>query len=158
MNKANFIKAAVAALSGLASSFFHAYGAIFICVCVAIGLDVVTGLIKSKVTGVPISSKVGAAGFWRKVALFFALAFGIFLDAFIPLMFGVVAVDLPFKMPVGMIIGCYIVINESISIFENLDKAAPTALPKWIKKLLKGAGKTIEDGGQTNDKNQSSNT
>ena len=55
MNKANFIKAAVAALSGLASSFFHAYGAIFICVCVAIGLDVVTGLIKSKVTGVPIS-------------------------------------------------------------------------------------------------------
>jgi phage-related holin len=101
---------------------------------------------------------VGAAGFWRKVALFFALAFGIFLDAFIPLMFGVVAVDLPFKMPVGMIIGCYIVINESISIFENLDDAAPTALPKWIKKLLKGAGKTIEDGGQTNDKNQSSNT
>ena len=34
MNKANLIKAAVAALSGLASSFFHAYGAIFICVCI----------------------------------------------------------------------------------------------------------------------------
>lgn len=153
MTRAQTIKTFMAAFAGLGASFFEAYGAIFICVCVAISLDVITGLIKSKVLGVPISSKVGSLGFWRKMALFFALAFGIFLDTFIPLMLGVVAVDLPFKMPVGMIVGCYIVINESISIFENLDKAAPSVLPKWIKKILEGAGKNINDGGQENGKN-----
>lgn len=158
MSRAQAIKAIIAALSGLASSFLGAYGAIFICVCVAICLDVVTGLIKSKVLGLPITSKVGALGFWRKMALFAALGFGIFLDTFVPLMLGVVAVDLPFKMPIGMIVGCYIVINESISIFENLDKAAPTALPKWVKKILTGAGETINNGGSKNDKDKSSDT
>lgn len=150
MNKANFIKMTVAALSGLASSFFEAYGAIFLCVCTAICLDVITGLVKAKVLGIPITSKVGTAGFWRKMALFFALAFGIFLDTFVPLMLDLVTVNLPFKMPIGMIVGCYIVINESISIFENINKAAPTALPKWIKKILKGAGETIDKGGENN--------
>ena len=152
MSRTTAIKAIIAALSGLGASFFKAYGAIFICVCIAICLDVITGLIKSKVLGLPITSKVGTLGFWRKMALFAALGFGIFLDTFVPLMLGVVAVDLPFKMPIGMIVGCYIVINESISIFENLDKAAPTALPKWVKKILAGAGKTIDNGGSEHDK------
>ena len=145
-----YLKLAFAAVGGLGASFFGAYGPIFICVCVAICLDVITGLVKAKATGEPISSNVGTIGFWKKMALFFALAFGIFLDAFIPIMLDLVTVNLPFKMPIGMIIGCYIVINESISIFENINKAAPTALPKWIKKILKGAGETIDKGGENN--------
>lgn len=147
------IKVGIAVVSGLGASFFGAYAPIFLCVVVAICFDVVSGLIKSKVTGVPISSKQGTLGFWRKMALFMALFFGVFLDVFFPVLLGTVDVTLPFKMPIGTVVGCYIVINESISIIENINAAAPNSLPMWIKKLLKGASKTIDEGGQ-NDENK----
>lgn len=147
------VKIAASLISGLAASFWGIYGPVIICVLVAICMDVVTGLVKAMATGEKISSKEGYKGFWKKCALILALAFGIFLDAFIPVMLGIVSLNLPFSMPIGTIVGCYIVINEAISIIENINQAAPTALPKWIKKLLEGAVKTIDKGGETDEHN-----
>ena len=144
-------KLSFATIIGLIGSFFGAYVPVLSCVLVAIIFDFATGIVKSKVLGEPINSKTGTIGFWKKMALLLALFFGIFLDVFIPILLGVVSVNLPFKLPIGTIVGCYIVINESISIFENINKTAPSALPKWIKKLLQGAGKTIDKGGQTDE-------
>ena len=104
--------------------------------------------------GEKISSRVGWIGFWKKMALILALAFGIFMDSFIPILLGTISLELPFTMPIGTIVGCYIVINEAISIIENINKAAPTALPKWIKKMLEGAGKTIDNGGSSDGKDR----
>ncbi|MBO7426647.1 MAG: phage holin family protein [Clostridiales bacterium] len=148
MTKATFMKITASLISGLAASFWGIYGPIIVCVLVVICMDVISGLIKAKATGQALNSKKGNIGFWKKIALIAALAFGIFLDAFIPIMLGVITLELPFTMPIGTIVGCYIVINESISIIENINAAAPGALPKWIKKLLTGAGKTIDDGGK----------
>lgn len=148
MDRNHIIKLATSLLTGLAASFWSLYGAIIICVCVAIVMDFVSGIVAALASGEKISSEVGYRGFWKKVALILALAFGIFLDAFIPIMLGVVTLELPFTMPIGTIVGCYIVINEAISIIENINQAAPTALPKWVKKILEGAGKTIDDGGK----------
>lgn len=153
METNRIIKLLASLISGLAASFWSLYGAIIICVLVAIVLDFVTGIVSALATGEKISSEVGYRGFWKKVALILALAFGIFLDAFIPIMIGVVSLDLPFTLPIGTIIGCYIVINEAISIIENINKAAPTALPKWIKKILEGAGKAIDSGKEEDQKN-----
>lgn len=138
-------------ISGLVASFWGLYGPIIICVFVAIIMDFVTGIVKSLATGEKISSEVGYRGFWKKCALILALAFGIFLDAFIPIMLGVIALELPFTMPIGTVVGCYIVVNEAISIFENINTAAPSALPKWIKKILDGAGKAIDEPGGDKD-------
>ena len=149
------IKLLTAIIGGLGASFFGAYAPIFVCVIIAIVFDVVTGLVKSKVIGKPISSTQGTIGFWKKMALFLALFFGVFLDVFIPIMLGIVDLNLPFKLPIGTIIGVYIVINESISIIENINAAAPNTLPKWIKKMLQGAGSTIDKGGQDDDKGKS---
>lgn len=85
------------------------------------------------------------------MALILAFAFGIFLDAFIPIMLGTISLEIPFSMPIGTVVGCYIVINECISIFENINTAAPSALPKWVKKMLEGVGKTIDEGGGDKD-------
>jgi len=151
MSKESIIKLSISCFTGLAASFWGIYGPVIMCVLVVICMDIVTGLVKAKATDKPLDSKTGYKGFWKKMALIVALTFGIFLDAFIPIMLGVITLELPFKMPIGTIVGCYIVINESISIIENINEAAPTALPKWIKKLLEGAGKTINDGGKENE-------
>ena len=141
------LKIVTSLISGLVASFWGIYGPVIICVLVAICMDVISGLVAAMASGEKISSKVGWVGFWKKMALILALAFGIFMDSFIPILLGTISLELPFTMPIGTIVGCYIVINEAISIIENINQAAPTALPKWIKKLLEGAGKTIDDGG-----------
>lgn len=145
-------KISMSLFTGLIASFWGIYGPVIICVLVAICMDVISGLVASMASGEKISSKVGWIGFWKKMALILALAFGIFMDSFIPILLGTISLELPFTMPIGTIVGCYIVINEAISIIENINQAAPTALPKWIKKLLEGAGKTIDDGGSSDGK------
>lgn len=60
----NMGKLAISVVSGLVASFWDLYGAIFVCVLVAIILDFVTGIIKSLATGQKISSEVGYKGFW----------------------------------------------------------------------------------------------
>ena len=151
MSKEGIGKLATSVITGLVASFWGIYGPVIICVLVAICMDVVSGLVSAMASGEKLSSKVGWIGFWKKIALILALSFGIFMDSFIPILLGTISLELPFTMPIGTIVGCYIVINEAISIIENINKAAPTALPKWIKKLLEGAGKTIDDGGKDNE-------
>lgn len=151
-NKSLIGKMSTSLISGLVASFWGVYGPVIICVIVAICMDVVSGLVAAMASGEKISSKVGFTGFWKKMALLLALSFGIFMDTFVPILLGTISLELPFTMPIGTIVGCYIVINEAISIIENINKAAPTALPKWIKKLLEGAGKTIDDGGSEDGK------
>lgn len=154
MENNKLLKVLASLVSGLAASFWSLYGAIIICVLVAIILDFITGIVAALASGEKISSEVGYRGFWKKVALILALAFGIFLDAFIPIMIGIVSLDLPFTLPIGTIVGCYIVINEAISIIENINKAAPSALPRWIKKILEGAGKAIDSGKEEDSQNE----
>lgn len=150
--KDHILKLSMSVLTGLVASFWGIYGPVIICVLIAICMDVVSGLVAAMASGEKLSSRVGWIGFWKKMALILALAFGIFMDSFIPILLGTISLELPFTMPIGTIVGCYIVINEAISIIENINKASPTALPKWIKKLLEGASKTIDEGGKDNDK------
>lgn len=133
-------------ISGLIATATKQYGLILLFVVVGIFFDWITGLVKSKITGVPWSSKVGFIGFWKKISLLVALSFGIFLDCFIPATLEkIVAVEIPFALPFGLIIGAYITLNECISICENLYACNPDIIPKWITGLLKNAKGKITD-------------
>lgn len=132
-------------ITGLISSYFEAYGIIFAFVCLAIVFDVVTGLVSSSANGIPITSWKARKGFWKKVCLLLALFFGIFMDAFLPQLLLVVSIKLEHNLPFGLIIGCYIILNELISIAENILKTNSIAMPKWIVKFLNGAKTSIEN-------------
>lgn len=124
-------------ICGLLSAFTKQYGMIIVFVSCAVIFDWITGIIGEKALGHAITSKKGTIGFWKKMALFAGLFFGFFLDYFIPYALAKINTELPIKEAVfGMIIGCYIVINECISICENIYKANPAILPKWIVKML----------------------
>ena len=143
------IKWLLSIIGGAISVFAKQYAMILIFVAIVITLDVITGLIKAKATGEGISSKKGTKGFYKKLALFIGLFFGFFLDYFIPYMLQSIGVTLPISGAIfGMIIGCYIVINESISIAENLYLTNPDILPKWIVKLLNSAKDQIDKKGE----------
>lgn len=128
---------------GLWATFTQNYAIILTFVIVAIILDLITGLIKAKVSGEGWSSKKGSKGFWKKIALLVAFGFGIFLDTFIPYALRIISIDLPFNSPFALVIGVYIILNESISVCENLYEINPHTLPKWIKSLLSSANDKI---------------
>ncbi len=81
----------------------------------------------------------------EKLALLVGLFFGIYLDYAAPLLFVKAGLTLGVDMPFALIICCYIVLNECISIAENLYLINPDIMPKWISKLLKVAKDKIEE-------------
>lgn len=141
----DWIKILLSSIIGAVATFFSQYGLIISAVVIAIVIDCVTGLVKSKISGEGWDSKKATNGFWKKVALLVALAFGMLLDFFIPTALLQIGVNIPFNLPFALVVGCYIVLNECISICENLYKINPEIMPKWIVNLLKIAKKDIEN-------------
>lgn len=142
-NKVLMFSASV--VTGLISSYFEAYGVIFAFVCIAIVFDVVTGLVNSAANGIAITSGKARKGFWKKICLLLALLLGVFMDAFLPQLLLVVNIELQHNLPFGLIIGCYVCLNELISICENLIGTNAIAVPMWVVKFLKGTKKNIDE-------------
>ena len=147
----DWLKILFSSVIGAVATFFSQYGLIIAVVTIAIVIDCVTGLVKAKATAEGWDSKKATKGFWKKVALLVALAFGMFLDFFIPSALTEIGVNIPFKLPFALVVGCYIALNECISICENLYIINPTIIPKWIVNLLKVAKKDIENKAENTD-------
>lgn len=140
------MKILLSVVSGIFASLTRQYGLILLFVIIGIVFDFVTGIVKCKVTGKPLSSKKGFRGFWKKMSLLAALFFGVFLDCFITSALSeIISLDLPFALPFGLVIGAYIVLNECISICENLYECNPDIIPKWVANLLKNAKEKLSD-------------
>lgn len=137
----------ISTVSGAIAAFFGQYGVFVVLVAVSIVLDVITGIIRAKATGEGLSSAKARKGFWRKMALFAAFFFGIFLDYAASMVIIKVGVTIGLEMPFAMIISAYIIINEAISISENLYLSNPDSFPPQIGKWLKVAKKEIEQKG-----------
>lgn len=137
-------KITMSILFGTLATITQQYALILILVITAIIFDVVTGLIKSKVASIAWGSHKGMIGFWKKFGLLVAFMFGIFMDILIPITLQVVNIELPFNCPFGLVVGVYIILNESISICENIFQTNPNAIPKWVLKLLKSSRDEID--------------
>ncbi len=148
MSKA--LKCALSVFGGTAAALFGQYGLFAALVAAAVALDVVTGLVKAKATGEGLSSKKANRGFWKKMALFAALAFGIFLDFAASAVLLHAGVSLGADMPFALVISTYIIINEAISIGENLYLTNPDSFPKWIARRLQIARDSMNDRSKPN--------
>ena len=140
----NFTKWLLSVITGALAAFFGQYGLFIVLVAVAVVLDVVTGLIKAKATGEGLSSEKANKGFWKKISLFVGLLFGIFLDYAAAAVLIHAGVNIKIDMPFALIICAYIILNESISIGENLIAIDPGNMPPWVVKLLRGSKGKIE--------------
>lgn len=140
----DWLKIILSAVAGAAATFFHQYGLIISIVVISIVIDCITGLVKAKISTEGWNSKKATKGFWKKFALLVALSFGMLLDFFIPTALTQIGITIPFHLPFTLIIGCYIALNECISICENLYIINPEIMPNWIINLLKIAKEDID--------------
>lgn len=141
----------ISTISGAIAAFFGQYGVFIALVAFAVALDVITGIIKAMATGEGLNSTKARKGFWRKIALFVALTFGIFLDFVSTSVIIKTGITLTIDMPFALIVSAYIIINESISICENLYLTNPDAFPPQIGRWLKVAKDKIEEKGTDKD-------
>ncbi len=140
------IKWLLSAIMGLITTFFQQYGILILLVGAAIVFDLVTALIRVKASDNEVwSSEKCRKGFFKKLALLVGMSFGFFLDLFIPHVLSYMSITLPFPMPFAMIICFYIVLNESISVCENLYATNPEIMPKWIVNLLTNIKDRLEN-------------
>lgn len=146
------VKIILSVILGLLSTFCDRYGLILFLVACAIVLDFATGLIKAKVSGTGLDSGIARRGFWKKIALLAALFFGVYLDVFIPTAAQTIGFAMTQKLPFGMIVGCYIAVNEAISVCENLYACDPNIIPQWIAGLLRIAKNKMEQEGKPDER------
>lgn len=139
------LKWALSVIAGAGATFFKQYHIMIILVVMVICFDTITGLVKAKATGQGLNSKKGTQGFFKKISLLVALFFGFFLDFALPYFLTQINIGVDFNMPFGLIICFYIVINEAISITENLYATNPSVMPKWVGKLLNKAKDEIDN-------------
>ena len=148
----------VSTVSGALAAFFGQYGLSFVIVAVAVVFDVITGLVKALASGEGLDSNKARVGFWRKITLFIALFFGIFLDFSIKNVIIISGIPFNHSLPFALIVAAYIIINEGISICENLYQVNPDAFPPQIGSWLKVAKTDIEKQGVTpNERNDGRN-
>ena len=137
MKTEDFVKGAVSAVFGVLATFLKEYGLLFGLVSAAVVLDFVTGIIKAKATGEGLDSKVARQGFWKKMSLLAALAFGVFLDLAADSLLVKVGITIGIDTPFALVVASYIVVNECISVAENLYLINPNSLPEWVIKTLR---------------------
>ncbi len=138
----------ISVITGFILSFFEQYLLVILLVITAIIFDVITGLLKAKITQT-LNSKVSFSGIWKKLSLLLALFFGIYLDAFIPVLFEMgIDIELGISLPFGITVGSFIIINESVSICENLYESG-TPMPQIIVKALHLAKNEIKKDDQS---------
>lgn len=108
-------------------------------------LDYVTGMLTAAKGG-KLNSRAGLKGIYKKLSLFCALALGFFLDAAIPILAERgLSKELSVNLPFGPVIAAWIVLNESLSVLENL-AACGVHLPGVVAKALKIAGEKLDRG------------
>lgn len=109
----------------------------------AAALDYITGMLAAAKAG-RLNSRGGLTGIYKKLSLFCALGLGFFLDAAIPVLAGRgLAAEISADLPFGLMIAAWVVLNESLSILENL-AGCGVRLPGALAKALRAAGEKLD--------------
>ncbi|MDD6488554.1 MAG: phage holin family protein [Clostridia bacterium] len=97
--------------------------------------DYISGMIKAYLTS-KLSSKVGLKGIIKKLCYFFAVAAAMGVDWIISYGFSGIGINIPDNMTIALIVTIWLILNEIISILENLSVIG-IPLPKFLSKIVK---------------------
>ena len=109
-------------------------------------LDYATGMVRAW-RARELSSKIGVDGIVKKVGYMVLVVVAMGVDYLV--YNGLVAVNItvPYNLWFGLIVTIWLIINEMISILENLsDIGVP--IPSFLKKIVKRLKKTVDKEGE----------
>lgn len=126
-------------------------------------IDYVTGITSACVRKEEVSSYKGILGIAKKVFMYLLIVVGVFIDLMLQYMFKNLNIPISLPFIVGCIVACWLVLNEMLSILENLNEIG-VPMPPFLMPLvdrIKGSvekkGEDIKDNIGTNNKEESTN-
>lgn len=137
------IQTIIAAVCGAFVAYFKILAVPLIVMLIVMFVDYITGLAGAYITS-KLNSRIGVKGIIKKVGYIALVAVGMVVDYLISTAFVQVGIDLHLTYCFGMIITIWLIINELISILENLAKIG-TPLPKFLLKLVERLKNSVEE-------------
>lgn len=109
-------------------------------------LDYITGLVRAWKTH-ELSSEIGIIGIIKKICYMILVCVAMGVDYLV--YNGLVAVNImvPYNLWFGLIVTIWLIINEMISILENLSEIG-VPIPEFLKKIVNRLEKTVDKEGE----------
>ena len=128
---------------GALAAYFNVLAVPLVVLVAVMLIDWITGLAGASATG-KLNSRVGVVGIVKKVCYLALVAVGMVVDYLISSALVSIGISLQINYCFGMIITVWLIINELISILENL-KRLGIPLPDFLVKIVSRLKNNVED-------------
>lgn len=139
----DFFRIIVAGALGALAAYFNVLLIPLTVLAVVMVIDYVTGMAGAAYSG-KLSSRVGVFGILKKAGYLALVAVGMVADYLIGSALLKIGVDLQINYCFGMIITIWLIINELISILENLGEL-DVPLPGFLVNIIKSLKNKVEE-------------
>ena len=140
------LSAAVAAFS----VYFNALAVPLIVLLIAMTADYISGMTAAYISA-ELSSKRGIQGIVKKLSYMVMVAVAMGVDWLIHSGLGTFNINIDGDMWVGLIVTSWLIINEMISILENLSRIG-VPMPAFLIKIVGKLKSTVDKDGEQNEK------
>lgn len=140
--KENILQALFATAIGVIAAYLNVLLVPLIVLIVVMLIDYFTGMAQAYVSHT-LNSRIGVTGIIKKIGYIIAVTVGIVADYLISSALVNCGINIPINCCIGMIVTVWFIINELISILENLSEIG-TPLPKFLVSIVKRLKNTVE--------------
>ena len=143
MEKTQIIHITLAGAIGALAAYFNILMVPLIVLVIVMGIDYLTGMISAKREGA-LNSRVGVLGIIKKVGYLALVGVGIVVDYLITSALTQVGVQTSLPNFFGLMVIIWLIINELISILENLGEIG-VPMPPFLVKTVKNLKGRVDD-------------
>lgn len=140
--KENILQALFATVIGAVAAYLNVLLVPLIVLIVVMLIDYGTGMAQAYVSHT-LNSRIGVTGIIKKIGYIIAVTVGIVADYLISSALVNCGINVTINCCIGMIVTVWFIINELISILENLSEIG-TPLPKFLVSIVKRLKTTVE--------------
>ena len=149
--KENTIKLIISGVLGACLAYFEQLLVPVLVLAFVMLADYCTGIFKAITTNA-LCSRTGIIGILKKISYLFIVATAMVVDWIVQSGLSLVGIETGFSAYFALLAIIWLIINELISILENVD-ASGVPVPTFLIKLTGKLKKTIEDKGDADDGN-----
>ena len=140
--KMNFLQGVFAAVSAAIIAYLNILLVPIIVLIVVMIIDYLSGMAQAYVSHT-LNSRIGVVGILKKVGYLATVAVAIIADYIISEALMLLGTDIKLSYYIGLVVTIWFIINELISILENLAEIG-TPIPKFLTKIIKRLKVTVE--------------
>ena len=138
-------KALLAVIAGGIAAYFNVLAIPLAVLMVAMAVDYISGMTKAWVTG-ELSSRVGVLGIIKKVGYLVTVCVAAIVDWLLLSGLKQVGISIGMEFLFGMMVTIWFIVNECISILENLASIG-VPLPKFLTAMIQRLAAVVDEKG-----------